>query len=194
MTSSLLTWIGVAVLLFWTVGAYNRLVRLRAEVNVAFAQVDSQLQLQIHVVDELLQDEVAQPPASTQGQEREVVPALEEEPSPSWTGLQGAAAQLAACLAVARARPLHAEGIAALDAAVQVLAMAWERAEREDAHDLAGPRLPEALAASRVQLLAQAQAAVDRFNEAVARYNAAIAQFPAVLLAWVFGFKRGQGL
>ena len=33
-----------------------------------------------------------------------------------------------------------------------------------------------------------------RFNEAVARYNEAIGQFPALLLAWVFGFKRGRAL
>jgi len=28
----------------------------------------------------------------------------------------------------------------------------------------------------------------------VMRYNEAIAQFPAVLLAWLFGFKPGRGV
>jgi LemA protein len=28
----------------------------------------------------------------------------------------------------------------------------------------------------------------------VSRYNEAIAQFPAVLLAWLFGFKPGRGV
>ena len=97
-------------------------------------------------------------------------------------------------LAAARARPLEPGGIAALSAAQDVLAMAWERAERDDAHDLAGPRLPETVTARRAQLAQQAHAATDQFNQAVVRYNEAIAQFPAVLLAWLFGFKPGRGL
>jgi LemA protein len=28
----------------------------------------------------------------------------------------------------------------------------------------------------------------------VARYNSGISQFPAVLLAWLFGFKPGRGV
>ena len=107
-------------------------------------------------------------------------------------GLHGAATQLAACLAAARTRPLEPGGIAALSAAQDVLAMAWERAERDDAHDLAGPRLPETVTARRAQLAQQAHAATDQFNQAVVRYNEAIGQFPAVLLAWLFGFKPGR--
>ena len=72
--------------------------------------------------------------------------------------------------------------------------MAWERAERDDAHDLAGPRLPDDRHARRAQLAQQTQAATEQFNQAVIRYNEAIAQFPAVLLAWLFGFKPGRGL
>ena len=57
-----------------------------------------------------------------------------------------------------------------------------------------GPRLPEAISATRAQLVLQIQAAANTFNAAVTRYNQAIAQFPAVLLAWVFGFKPGRPL
>ena len=32
-----------AVLLFWVVGAYNRMVRMRNEIGNAFAQIDVQL-------------------------------------------------------------------------------------------------------------------------------------------------------
>ena len=45
--------------------------------------------------------------------------------------------------------------------------------------------------ARRAQLALQTHAATEQFNQAVARYNEAIAQFPAVLLAWLFGFKPG---
>jgi LemA protein len=40
----------------------------------------------------------------------------------------------------------------------------------------------------------QTHAATDQFDLAVGRYNEAIAQFPAVLLAWLFGFKPGRGV
>jgi LemA protein len=110
-----------------------------------------------------------------------------------WAGLHGAAAQCATSLAAARGRPLEPQGIAALAAARDVLGMAWERAERDDAHDLAGPRLPETVIAQRAQLALQTHSAVAAFNQAVARYNEGIAQFPAVVLAWLFGFKPGIG-
>jgi LemA protein len=48
--------------------------------------------------------------------------------------------------------------------------------------------------ARRDQLALRTHSAVLLFNQAVARYNAGIAQFPAIVLAWVFGFKPGLGL
>ena len=105
-----------------------------------------------------------------------------------------AAAQFRASLAAARLRPLEPERIAALGSAQEVLQMAWDRAERDDAHDLAGPRLPENVTSERAQLARQTQVAIGHFNHAVARYNAAIDEFPALLLAWLFGFKPGRGL
>ncbi len=43
LPDSLAGWIVVAVLLFWFVGAYNRLVRLRASVLQAYAALDAAL-------------------------------------------------------------------------------------------------------------------------------------------------------
>lgn len=43
MTSSVAFWLVLAVLLFWSLGAYNRLVRLRARVLGRFAQVDQHM-------------------------------------------------------------------------------------------------------------------------------------------------------
>ncbi|HSW17347.1 MAG TPA: LemA family protein, partial [Ramlibacter sp.] len=169
-----------AILLFWTVGAYNRLMRLRADANAAFAVLDAEFSKQVDLVRNQLP-----PPEATQ-------PAPLDGEVSFWSGLHGAAAQFAASLAAVRNRPLEPEGIAALSAAQDVLTMAWERAERDDAHDLAGPRLPDTVTARRAQLGQQTHAAADQFNQAVARYNAAIAQFPAVLLAWLFGFKAGR--
>lgn len=182
MPTSVVLWTVAAVLLFWAVGAYNRLMRLRADANTAFASLEVELSKQIDLVRHQLPA-----PEATQ-------PAALEAGGSFWAGLHGAASQFAASLAVARHRPLEPAGIAALSSAQEVLAMAWERAERDDAHDLAGPRLPETVTAQRAQLAMQAHAAANQFNQAVARYNEGISQFPALLLAWLFGFKRGRGV
>lgn len=183
MPSPLITWIAAAVLLFWAVGAYNRLVRLRGEANAAFAQLDEELGKQVRLVSQILPEGEEHPASLFDGGEGSF-----------WGGLQGAAAQLEASLQHARAKPLEPERIDALGAAQSVLATAWERAEREDAHDLAGARLPDALTSNRAHLTAQCIACAERFSQAVERYNAAIAQFPALMIASLFGFKPGRGI
>lgn len=182
MDTTFLPWILAAVAVFWSVGAYNRLVRLRSDANAAFAALESELAKQVQLVHACVPPEEEQQ-ASTFG-----------GVSQFWGGLQGAAGQLAASLAQARSRPLDPERIAALGAAQEVLAMAWERAERDDAHDLAGPRLPDNLSSERSHMVHVAQQATENFNHAVQRYNEAITQFPAILLAWLFGFQAGRGL
>lgn len=181
-TSSFLPWVIAAVVVFWMVGAYNRLVRLRSDANTAFAVLETELSRQVQLVHACV------PP------EDEWAPSQFAGGSAFWGGLQGAAAQLAASLASAKARPLDADRIAALGAAQEVLGMAWDRAERDDAHDLAGARLPDDLNGERQQLVRMAQAATEHFNQAVTNYNEAIAQFPAVLLARLFGFRPARGL
>jgi LemA protein len=182
MDSSLVAWIAAAVTVFWAVGAYNRLVRLRSEANAAFAALEAELARQVQLVHACIPPEEEQQASTFQGG------------SVFWGGLQGAASQLSASLAAARSKPLDPERIAALGAAQEVLGMAWERAERDDAHDLAGPRLPENLTGERQHMVHVAHRATENFNQAVARYNEAIRQFPAVLLAWLFGFHPGRGL
>lgn len=183
MPSQLVFWIVAAVLLFWAVGAYNRLVRLRAEANAAFAALDTELGRQVELVNACL------PPGETQP-----APLFDGDEPSFWGGLQGAAAQFAASLAAARHKPLNPDGIASLAAAHDILAMAWERAERDDAHDLAGPRLPDTVTSRHTHIRLQVRAAAEQFNAAVGRYNDAIAQFPALVLAWLFGFRPGLGL
>lgn len=181
-SSSLLPWIIAAVTLFWAVGAYNRLVRLRSDAKAAFGVLEAELQKQVQLVLACI------PPEDEQAQSQFT------GGSAFWGGLQGAAAQLSASLQAAKSRPLDPERIAALGAAQEVLSTAWDRAERDDAHDLAGPRLPDNFSGERQQLVRLAQAATEHFNEAVGHYNQAIGQFPAILLAWLFGFHAARGL
>ena len=182
ITSSLLFWVVLAVAVFWGVGAYNRLVRMRSEAKAAFAALDAEFTRQLALVQDCLPPEDEQEQSQFGGG------------SAFWSGLQGAVVQFGASLNSAKARPLDPERMAALGAAHDVLAMAWDRAERDDAHDLAGPRLPEHVSSERQQLVRQTTVATDQFNQAIARYNDAIAQFPASLIAWLFGFKAARGL
>jgi LemA protein len=186
MMGSISWWVGAAVLLFWGVGAYNRLVRLRAEANNAFAALDAQWQRQLALVDSSM-------PASMRPSQLTQPGELMDDVTLLWMALRGAAAQLSASLAAMRSRPLQVDTAAALGAAQDVLATAWQRVQH-DAHDLAGASLPDTVAAQWQQLATETQKARSAFNDAVARYNAAIAQFPAVLLAWLFGFQRAAAV
>ena len=181
-TSSFVPWIVAAVVLFWAVGGYNRLVRLRSDAKQAFVALDTEFNRLVKLVHDCVPPEEEQAQSQFAGG------------SAFWGGLQGAAAQLSATLHSAKAKPLDPERIAALSAAAEVLGMAWDRAERDDAHDLAGPRLPDNFSSDRKQLEGMAQAATEHFNQAVARYNEAITQFPATVLARLFGFQPARGL
>ncbi|AVS75953.1 LemA family protein, partial [Paracidovorax cattleyae] len=88
----LTTWIFLAVLLFWAVGAYNRLVRLRSAAIQAFGGLDVHF---VRITGMLGEYEAAQSPA---------LPAQSEVRTALWA----ATTQFGACLAVARARPLDA--------------------------------------------------------------------------------------
>ncbi|ABM35066.1 LemA family protein [Paracidovorax citrulli] len=196
----LTTWIFLAVLLFWAVGAYNRLVRLRSAAIQAFGGLDVHF---VRITGMLGEYEAAQSPA---------LPAQSEVRTALWA----ATTQFGACLAVARARPLDGGAAAALAAAREVLRTAWAamaRAAREPREGAAGPggggagmpdSPPPAMAPGEdalalweqrwQELWAHAALATGQFNDAVGSYNGAIRQFPARLLAWLFGFHAAQAL
>jgi LemA protein len=171
MTVSVVFWCVIAVLAFWAIGAYNRLMRLRYQVGIAFAPVDEQFRQAIALVAETLPD--AELPLAA--------------------GLRGAADQFEACLKAARARPLFAPAMAALQTARQTLNMTWARLQ-ECPHDLAGSPVPESLNMRWNLIATTADIASQEFNRKVQAYNDAIRQFPAVLLAMLFGFQAAGPL
>lgn len=198
-----------AVLLFWSLGAYNRLVRLRAAVSQAFGALDEQLVRQLVWIQGNLpaairdaegaagQLEADAPAAAsapvanrTADDAADAADAAEPVPNPAfdaWTRLSAAATQLAAALAQARAQPLAAEPIASLVMAHEALRTAWagvlSTAIAADATPSAD-RLQERW----MRLLHQSLPLRARFNEAAQQYNQAIGQFPASLLAASFRF------
>jgi LemA protein len=191
MSTSLVFWIAAAVLLFWSVGAYNRLIRLRASALQAFAALYQCLLEQAAVVRDCLPGVASLPEGPDKLMDEED---LQDDMTSLWRGLAGASLQFTASLAAARLRPLAPEAIAALHVAQGVLHMAWQRLQADDAHDLAGAALPETLQNKWQQSVADVQIAVQAFNLAVQTYNDAIAQFPALLLAWLFSLRRARAL
>lgn len=183
-------WGGLAVILFWSVGAYNRLVRLRSAAGQAFSALEAQLKRHVELVQSSLP-----PSLSDSGPNGGLTQPgdLYDEVTEHWSGLRGAARQVTAAAQAAKARPLHGETISALGSSMDVLAMAWQRMHSH-AHDLAGAAVPDTLQAQWAQLESQTRTAIEQFNEAIGSYNAGIAQFPAMVLASLFRFEPAQPL
>ncbi len=177
MTFSLLFWLSLAVLLFWALGAYNRLVRLRAQTISAFAAVDHRLMQVLTLAAERVAVQRALP-AATSGAQADA----------GLDGLQGAAIQFEVALRVARKAPLDAPAMAALRTACATMQVCWERSQAQPADALTANQR-----AWEDNLQARGEA-LESFNQSVAIYNHAIAQFPAVVLAYFFGFRAAESL
>jgi len=170
MGDSVAIWIMSAVLLFWAVGAYKRLMRLRSHAIAAFAPLDAQFAHYAALVQHSF--------ASIHGDDGPAARA----------GLVGAALQLEASMKEARAQPLDILAMRALETAHETLCASWARV-RNEPPDLAGAPLPEALQLQWEHIALDAGHARAEFNRRVQEYNAAIQQFPARLLAGLFGFR-----
>jgi len=181
MTPTTTACIALAITLFWSVGAYNRLVRLRAKTKARFVLLDGHLSQTIMIVVDHLKilsnPPFAQPGTGSVGPNAATVMA----------GMQGASTQFEASLKVARLQPLDPGAMAALQTALATLQMSWARIHEECGHfhDLSPPLTDQAWTGN-TQLIAHAS---SEFNRAVLAYNAAVRQFPAVVLAYLCGFR-----
>jgi LemA protein len=164
-----------SVLLFWTVGAYNRLMRLRHALATAWGQIDEQLTRRAAALEPLLQL-LQEPMASEANTLAALAAALDK---------QQAAARSA------RARPASA-----------VALQNWVIAEGELASPLARlsalvEQHPELTQADAIKPLRNALAEVaprlvyarQAYNAAADTYNAAVEEFPTRLLVPIFGFR-----
>ncbi len=192
---SLFTWLLAALLLFWFVGAHNRLVRLRAAALQAFGALDTALVRQLDFVTaSALPDADAPAPA--------VVVATDEDVRRA--ALQASARQFTALLAATRLRPLDPAVVAAMSTSLHVMLNAWQRMDPEAVtrssadnglpwpDPLAGQLEPGASIPTAMpwpEPSATAEISRVQFNLAVAGYNAAVRQFPALLVAWLFRLR-----
>ena len=176
-SAQIVSWAIAAVVVFWAVGAYNRLVSLRNAISRAFVPVDAQIRERHRLLEQWVDA---------------LRPALQD--AKVLDGVIAASGQLQAACDVVRGRPSAARPMASLRLAQETLAEARERVKAEL------PPRPEQLARLGVAELAEELSSADttlgfarrQFNESTQHYNEALDQFPTWLIAGLFGF-HGAG-
>lgn len=163
-----------AVLMFWMVGGYNRLVALRNGIGAAVAQLDDGLVRRAAATEPLVQA-LRAPLQAEQGALDALVAAL--------LGAQAATAALRARPAGARAAQAfsHAEG--SWSAAFSRVRSLVEQHPELQADPTVAPQL-HALADAQTRVAFARQL----FNDAAQAYDDAVRLFPTSLLASLYGF------
>jgi len=168
----------VALIVFWVIGVYNRLVTLRNRFKNAFAQIDVQLKRRYDLIPNLV--EVAK---GYMKHERETLEAV-------------IAARNQAVTASSKAGmdPADAASVQQLSAAEGTLTASLGKmfALSESYPDLKANenmiQLTEELTSTENKIAFARQA----YNDSVMQYNTGIEQFPGSLIANNFGFKSAE--
>jgi LemA protein len=172
--TSLISIAVIAMLVFWAVGAYNRLVRLKNIIANAFGQIDVQLKRRYDLIPNLV--EAAKKYLS---HERETLEAV-----------ISARNQAKAASDAVRSRPANALAITTLAVTEQALSSSLGQlfALNEAYPDLKADQTIRELSEELTSTENKVTFARQAFNDAVLDYNNAQGQFPAVLVARLFSF------
>ncbi len=190
---------GVALALFWAVGAYNRLSGLRDRVVQRQADADRMLRARHQAVLAWVASSLqgGATDAARPGAPDEALPGLHPTlpPAPDDGTVQRvrhACAQAAAAGDAVRARPTRRGAMASLNMAEQVLESALQSFMQEPAaaHTPAARLARSAWMACEVELTVARQV----LNADIGAYNAGVRQFPARLLAALFGMGATEAL
>ena len=164
----------LAMLVFWAVGAYNRLVRLKNIIGNAFGQIDVQLKRRYELIPNLVE-------AAKKYLKHELI---------TLAAVTSARNQALSASDALRSHPGKADAVIALAAAEQTLdtrlgrLFALAEAYPELKADQTIRNLSEELSSTENKVGFARQA----YNDAVLDYNNAQGQFPALLVARLFGF------
>ena len=175
MTVTTLVLIAVAALLvFWAVGAYNRLVRLKNTIANAFGQIDVQLKRRYDLIPNLV--EAARKYLQHESSTLEAVTLARNQAKSASDAVRSKPANAAAVVALATAEQ-------ALDGSLGRL-FALAEAYPDLKADETIRDLSEELTSTENKVAFSRQA----YNDAVLDYNNAQGQFPALLIASAFSF------
>ena len=167
--------VAALLVMFWAIGAFNRLTRLKNAIANAFGQIDVQLKRRYDLIPNLV--EVARKYLAHEAQTLEAVISARNQ---ARSAEQSAAAS-----------PLNAGAIGALAGAEQVLGgalgrlMAVAEAYPELKADQTMRELSEELASTENRIGFARQA----YNDHVLEFNDAAAQFPTLIVARLFNFQ-----
>jgi LemA protein len=179
MNGSLLLWLVFALLVFWCVGLYNRVMRIRARGLDAFGSIEKYLR----TFGVLVQTHIAG------GVELQSTANIPE----GWAPLVNKVLVLEAAYKVARSMPLTQEPLLHLASAIAAVQTEWQ-VLRDAPADLAGSPVPDAMRQQWEEASVKLQSARDAFNQIMARYNEALHQVPARLVVAIMGFQRAAVL
>jgi len=168
----------IAVLAFWAIGAYNRLVDLRNRFKNSFAQIDVQLKRRYDLIPNLV--ETAK---GYMKHERETLEAVIKARNSAVTANNAVAADPGSASAMQGL--VSAEGT--LSGALSKL-FALSEAYPDLKANQNMMQLSEELTGTENKISFARQA----FNDAVMSYNTAIGQFPGNVLASMFSFKEAE--
>lgn len=179
-TSHIIILAVAALLLFWAVGAYNRLIRLRNEITNAFAQIDVQLKRRHDLIPNLV----------------EVARKYLEHERETLERVTAARAQVMAATDLVKSQPNQAGPIKSLGMAEGVLANAMGRFQAvvEAYPELKADQNMRELSEELTHTENKVAFSRQLFNDATLDYNNAAHQFPTNVLAGVFGFRTAAML
>jgi len=177
---SLLGWLLTALLFFWAVGAYNRVMKLRNAIGTAYAQLDGLMAQR----------------AQHSGRLLELLRPLLPHEQASFDALETAQAEAQSAALAVRAKPYAADPVAnlAVAGALHASALARLMSLVEYQPDLREQPEVGGLLDELKQLERQRAFARQLFNQAVGSYNEAVQQFPTRILASFFGFREARSL
>ena len=164
----------LALLVFWAVGAYNRLVRLKNTIANAFGQIDVQLKRRYDLIPNLV--EAARKYLQHERNTLEAVTLARNQAKTASDAVRSKPADAAAVTALATAEQ-------ALDGSLGrffALAEAYPDLKADETIR----ELSEELTSTENKVAFSRQA----YNDAVLDYNNAQGQFPAMLIASAFSF------
>jgi LemA protein len=165
----------IAVALFWMVGAYNRLMRHRNALAVAWGQIDELLTRRAAALEPLMA-QLEAPMAAEANTLQTLAQALERQQQ---------------TVRAVRARPSAAAALQAWVVAEGELASPVARLQAlvEQHPELAGSDAVKPLRQQLAELAPRLVYARQVFNDAADAYNLAVEEFPTRLLTPMFGFK-----
>jgi len=170
----------IALIVFWSVGAYNRLIKLRNEITNAFAQIDVQLKRRHDLIPNLV----------------EVAKKYLEHERETLERVTAARAQVVAATDLVRSQPNQAGPIKSLNLAEGVLSSAMGRFQAivESYPELKADQTMRDLSEELTHTENKVAFSRQLFNDATLDYNNSAQQFPANIVAGLFSFKAAAML